>query len=215
MGFEHLAYQAPRQGGGGIYRVTGIEHERGIGRPGAPGEECGHSPTANPAELDLRRGERGSLRRQPDVRGHRQLEATAKGIAVHGGDDWLADRPDGVAVVWTTAELPRRVVGVQFADIAASAECLLASASEDHHPDRALGIDAVRVTADRIGHARRDGVKLRWPVKGQGCYRPGDVEKDVGEFFHHCCHLTISKAPMTWRSMVQSSRSRRPGGKAA
>ena len=114
------------------------------------GQECRHPAAADPAKLDFRRRELGIVGGDADIAAHRRLKPAAQGIAIHGGDGRLQQLADRIAIIRAIAELPGRLIAVEFLDIGPGAEGALARAGDDHDADRVAVVAGLDRVDDRL-----------------------------------------------------------------
>jgi hypothetical protein len=161
----------------GINHLPGEQELQCPRLPNQPRQTYRPAVTWCDPELDLRLAEPGILAGDPQVTGHRELAASAKGKAVHRCDNRLTTALEPAEDV-LSSDGPRAasdcsLVG-QLVDIGSSHEGLGTRAGDDHPSHRGVGLDS----GDRVPQLRDydciQGVQLVWPVDGN----PGDA---VGE----------------------------------
>ena len=117
----------------GVHHAPGQAHLHRLGLADGAGEPLRSAHAGGHAQLDLRLAELGAVRRQDEVRHHRQLAPAAESEAVDGGDPRLAhglhDMAGPAREEVLGIEIGHRLVG-HFLDVGPGSESFFARSGE-------------------------------------------------------------------------------------
>ncbi|MDT4861500.1 hypothetical protein FQZ97_961080 [compost metagenome] len=126
----------------------------------------GHTTTTDPAKLDLRCCKLRIIRSNADIAGHRRFQPTAKSIAIDRCNRRLEKRAECVAIIRAIAELPRRLIGIEFANIRARTKCALSGTRQNNATNGVAVVAFSNGSHNRICHFWRDGIEFLRTVQG-------------------------------------------------
>ena len=122
---RHLADQPYGQGLRRLYRATGKQHAQRLELAHRSHQALGAAGAGHHADTDFRLGEARRGTGDDQVAVHRQLAASAQGIALHGGDQRLAAGGEGLPVALHPALLDlQRGRLRQFVEIGAGGDAV-------------------------------------------------------------------------------------------
>ena len=160
-------------------------------RADEPRQALGPAAPRQDADQDLGQPDLGAGNGDPVVRGERQFEPAAQGIAVDRGDDRLLARVEDL--VRPPSRHRRRPVGAESADVGAGDKAA-PGADQHHRPDQRVGVAALDILDDAFGHPGRQGVDRR--VVDRDDADPVHILEAHQSAFRHVASLPFLPSPV-------------------